>query len=175
METKKLELGRVKFDGCLIISDPCYEPGSFCQIEENCLPGWYSCSVEVADIPVWGKRITKITAIYEGYKFCTDRLDYELCKSGRVAVDSGQMGIFDAKYYLNNQDNDYDNPESWYRKVCDITLADDQAGLVDTRGCVSSSGYGDGGYYAYHWLDRDTAVGFEVIFIEDDDDDSEDE
>ena len=175
METKKLELGRVKFDGCVIISDPCYEPGNFYQIEAKCLPGWYSCSVEAADLPVWGKRITKITAIHEGYKFCTDRLDYDLCKSGRVAVDSGQMGIFDAKYYLDHQDADYDNLDSWYRKVCNITLEGDEAGIVDASGCVSSSGYGDGCYYAYHWLDRDTAVGFEVVFIEDDDDDPEDE
>ena len=159
----------------MIISDPCYEPGNFYQIEAKCLPGWYSCSVEAADLPVWGKRITKITAIHEGYKFCTDRLDYDLCKSGRVAVDSGQMGIFDAKYYLDHQDADYDNLDSWYRKVCNITLEGDEAGIVDASGCVSSSGYGDGCYYAYHWLDRDTAVGFEVVFIEDDDDDPEDE
>lgn len=158
------EIGKIRIDGNITISDPCYEPGIWCAFQERALPGWYKCFVEVQDIPVWGERIASMTAVREDF---VD--DYKLLPFydvDRVGVDSGQMGIYDSDYFAENQvDNDYDNPESWYRQVCDVTLSDTQAGIMDQQGFVSASGYGDGSYNVIAFESNGDIVAIKVEFI----------
>ena len=135
METTRKEIGRILLDGPVIISDPCYEPDIWCAFNMHVKPGRYVCSVEKT---VDG-HIASIEAVKEDY---AGSLEWVI--RGYSAVDSGQMGIWDRLYYLSYQDNDWDG--GWYRRVCEITLADAQTGTIDGRGCVSSSGYGDGCY-----------------------------
>lgn len=94
-----------------------------------------------------------------------------------VGVDSGQAGFFDVFKYASAVSDKEDNSapraerggkfEAFYDAVCNLTLDDKSFGVVEF-GCVSSSGYGDGGYNCYF---RRNSLG-EVIealiaFIED--------
>lgn len=172
--TRNKELGIIRIDGSMTISDPCYEPGIWCALQMEVVPGWYRCYAEYADISDWGRRITSLTAVREDYADNIDALDWDI--AGDAGVDSGQMGIYDTEYFKDNQpDDDYDNPDSWYRQVCDLTcdLTYNEeekhldASIIDERGCVSASGYGDGCYEVISYINKDgDIVGAKVVFIE---------
>lgn len=163
------ELGKIRIDGSMTISDPCYEPGTWCSLQMEVVPGWYRCFAEYADIPVWGRRITSLTAVREDYADNIDALDWDT--AGDAGVDSGEMGIYDTEYYKENQpDDDYDNPDSWYRRVCSLTYNEEEnhldASTIDGSGCVSASGYGDGCYEVISYInDEGFTVGARVEFI----------
>lgn len=92
----------------------------------------------------------------------TDQFNHELPLSDSfeltgidVGVDSGQAGFFDLeKYALAVSDKGERRAdrgqtfEEFYDSVCDLTLDRKSFGVVPF-GCVSSSGYGDGGYECY--------------------------
>ena len=64
---------------------------------------------------------------------------------------------------------DFNDKNTFYGKVCDLTLSDMQAGTI-IGGVVSSSGFGDGGYKAS--LGKNAAgetVAIEITFIEEGD------
>lgn len=62
----------------------------------------------------------------------------------------------------------------WYEICCDKTLSNQQAGIVP-GGCVSSSGYGNGGYPAYYANDKDGLVNaIKIVFISDEEEEDED-
>ena len=68
---------------------------------------------------------------------------------GAVAVDSGQCGFYEEDYYNANQGGEYGDLDTFYGKACNITLSDEQAGIIDGKGFVSSSGWGDGMYQVF--------------------------
>ena len=45
--------------------------------------------------------------------------------------------------------DDYNNLESWYRRVCERTASEPYWGVFEGMGVVSESGYGDGCYDIY--------------------------
>ena len=148
----------------VIVSDPCYEVGTWCQKElSNVLPGAWGVEVKRTK-----SRITELIVRHEDYPEC----EISEFESGHIAVDSGQCGFFDTDYYKEHQpDDDYNNPASWYRRICDITL-DSKGwyngwGTIDDKGVVSESGYGDGLYDLYISKNTDgEIVGMRVVFIE---------
>jgi hypothetical protein len=104
-----------------------------------------------------------------------------------AGVDSGQFGFFDKEFYRNDEKakelkkhnfgDDYDTEEGdeWYRACADITLADEQWGVLP-NGVVSSSGFGDGSYRVFGQKDSNGEyVAFQVVFIEAEEDEDEDE
>lgn len=104
-------------------------------------------------------RVAYIHIVAQGYerKFDAETpLGDEWQLSGiDVGVDSGQAGFFDvAKYALSVSDksasraNRGETFEAFYDSVCNMTLEDKSFGTLHF-GCVSSSGYGDGGYDCY--------------------------
>lgn len=97
-----------------------------------------------------------------------------------VGVDSGQLGFYDTEAFRCDADVlDYDWNETdeskrinvdcdWYTMNCDVTLGRN-AGVI-RGGCVSRSGFGDGGYPLH--VVRDSfgdAIAARVQFIEDED------
>lgn len=143
---RTIKLGQFEItSGKVVVSDPCYKLGTWCMgTLENVKKGKWTAKILKTNEGDWGNRVAALIATHKdkdfGYDFCKwEKQTFE------VGVDSGQAGIFDSTGFKSDDDN-YDDPNSWYRRVCEITLADCGAGIIDNSGVASSSGYGDGGY-----------------------------
>jgi len=70
-----------------------------------------------------------------------------------VGVDSGQAGFFDLEAFekvaTHKDHKNSSQHEAFYEACGDKTLGSEMWGAVNSMGCVSSSGYGDGGYSLY--------------------------
>lgn len=167
MSDKISNIGTITLNNKVIVSDPCYSIDDWCnKIINNMQPGEYECFGVLID-----ERIGELHLIHKEvldiYKELED-IPYNpepLCCS--IGVDSGQCGIFDYEYYDKHQpDDDYDDSESWYTRICDITLDPPCCGTVDNVGVVSESGWGDGRYNLYSYLDTKSIKALKVVFIE---------
>jgi hypothetical protein len=165
--------------GALYISDPCYDQGTWCQAHvDNVKNGTWIADCEKSDEGSWGNRCAILFAHEEGhtaypYSGRWHRVDAE------IGVDSGQAGIFDAGHFRDDSVVEpVENPltgEGWYDMSCAVTLGEQSWGAIPF-GCVSSSGYGDGGYDAFVIRDKDgQIVAVKIEFITEDDDEDEDE
>lgn len=170
--------------GKLIVSDPCYGEGTWCQKEvENVKNGIWVCEVERMEDDVFGDRICKLVARYKDYTDSLFVLNEEYIDT--LCVDSGQMGVFDKQFYRNDAQfeegitpkNDFGDEDSnsrlFYGFCCDATLSNESYGVLP-YGCVSSSGFGDGCYDGTVYRnDDDEAIAVEIVFIDEDDCDDE--
>ena len=168
------DLGTIHLGEKVFVTDPCYGTSTWCQAElHNVSPGAYKCFIILSDEGTWGYRVAELHVVKEKLLSIHDSLLEVPCSTepypATIGVDSGQCGIFEANYYEHNQpDDDYDNPNSWYRRVCNITCSSAQAGIVDNLGVVTSSGFGDGRYSLYTAKENDKIVAMKVVFIEKD-------
>lgn len=165
----------------LMLSDPCYERGTWCQgVVEDVKPGKYVAKVAIeTETHGWGPRVAELEAVHQDFTGAPvySRLPFE------VGVDSGQAGIFDDLIYPEgNRDQGGEfNKDGFYDICCNITLEGGSsccgAGVLLDGGVVSSSGYGDGGYAAYAAKDGNgKVVAVKIVFIgEDEDEQDEDE
>jgi hypothetical protein len=144
----------------LMISDPCYTRGTWCQgIIENVIPGKWKTKAKIEPERT-GRRVHEISALLIGEKKPTA---WEKCKF-EVGVDSGQAGIFDESIYPGGETGEYEEP-GFYNDCCQVT-AEAWCGVVP-GGFVSRSGYGDGGYEAFISKNGDgKVVAVRVVFIE---------
>lgn len=114
--------GIIKLGEKVMVSDPCYGLGTWCQgVIENVLPGNYECVVEYSDEGDWGVRVAAIEVIHQDTRF----IRYE-AQDFEVGVDSGQAGIFDYEYYVKYHTDSKEAEhvdDGWYDKVCDLTLS----------------------------------------------------
>lgn len=163
--------------GEFIVSDPCYKVGTWCQGKlNNVATGTWKASIVNSDEGDWGIRCAELIAVHESTKD-TYALDWELCEF-TVGVDSGQAGIFDKKYYNNDDIFDADEKprndfgdNKFYGFCCDTTDSEEGAGVLK-YGTVSSSRYGDGGYDCFIAKnEKNEIVAVKIIFIGDEDDD----
>lgn len=168
-----ISLGSIELKDQVVVSDPCYDLGTWCQGIVGIKPGKYDAYAIITDEGSWGQRVAELVVLLSNAKIngFNEELDFE------VGVDSGQAGIFNLDYYKEKQpDNEWEKDDSWYRRVCDITCSDEDCGTIDNEGVVSSSGYGDGGYVCYAAYNEDNEiVGLRIDFIPDYDDDEEDD
>lgn len=169
-------VGNIELKKHVYITDPCYDTITWCQkLLTNVSPGTYRCFVVVSDEGNWGHRVAELHAIlnkvFDKYEELSEiPYDSEPLNCS-IGVDSGQCGIFDADYYEEQHpDDDYDNKNSWYRRVCDLTY---NAGIIDGLGVACASGYGDGSYPLYVAKDKNKVVAMKVVFIDDEEDDSD--
>lgn len=162
----------------LVVTDPCYKLGIWCQaVIDNMEPGRYECFLDTANMKEFGIRNARIMICHEDY----DAMEYypKNLENDCIAVDSGQAGFFEYKYYEENRGtSDIKNGEAsdiFYDKCGKITLRhEDQAGTFDDKCYVSSSGFGDGCYCLYSA--RNSAgkiVSLELEFISEDGEDEE--
>ena len=175
---EKYEKGFIEIGEEVMISDPCYEPGTWCQgIVKNMLPGSYRVGGEIVDCDTWGRRVSKIWILHEEYSEAPPNFNEE---DFEVGVDSGQAGIYDSAYF-HQQWKDKNTSEGWYSRVCDETFNKSvgfEFGTLDDKCVVSSSGFGDGSYTCYTSRNNDGKnVYVEIDFgvVEDDGDYEEDD
>lgn len=102
-----------------------------------------------------------------------------------VGVDSGQAGFFDLALYTealsdkSQHQNGYGQKDSkfetFYDRVCDLTLDDNyQFGAIEF-GAASMSGYGDGSYTAFDRRNADgEVIAAFIVFIGEGDDEEDD-
>jgi hypothetical protein len=148
----------------LIVTDPCYDRGTWCQgIVENVSPGRWDARIVMSK----QGRVASLEVA------CEHRLTTELVWTElpfEVGVDSGQAGIFDESLYPRGATGECGDGTTFYSRACAATLDDNdrtkRAGIV-AEGAVSSSGYGDGSYTAFAAMNPDgRVVGVRVVFID---------
>jgi len=167
--------------GAVVLSDPCYEQGTWCQgIVKNVKNGeWFGEAIHL-DAGEWGNRVAALLSYHKDYPTTADdvRADGEKLRF-TGGVDSGQFGHFDYAGYRNDESiagverlcKDSEHiicaDEPWYSICCDRTLAGDSWGVIPL-GVVSSSGYGDGSYDTYGIQNGEGEyVAFATFFITD--------
>ena len=141
--TEKIEIGTFQIvSGVIMLSDPCYPLGTWCQGElSNTQCGAWRASVVRFDDGESGNRVAALGAFHEGLtEFDSLKMWY-----------SGQAGIFDRRFYRSSQVIAESvinglTGDDWYDLCCQLTMKHEiEAGMLP-YGVVSSSGYGDGGY-----------------------------
>ena len=174
------------------ISDPCYDKDTWCAgTVKGCEVGEWKSNVISFDEGEWGNRngylvacVSRLDSIPDPHDSRWSHLEID------VGVDSGQAGIFDEKFYKDDDsikgverlDEDGEvicEDEPWYSICCDRTLQKKGAGVIP-YGVVSSSGYGDGGYDAYAIKDSmgeviALMIDFGIDASKEDEDEDEDE
>lgn len=153
------EFATVNLTDIVYITDPCYEAGTWCQgVVTNVMPGEYRCIRRLAKDEIFNTafRVAQIRVIKIGYEAAS--LKYKRLPI-TVGVDSGQAGIFNEKYYEDNQPK-----EEWYDRICELTN-DEHFGVIDNEGVVSRTGYGDGSYRAYAAFYDGKIVGIKIYYI----------
>lgn len=165
IKTKDMKTFEVK-SGKIVISDPCYTRDTWCQkVLDNVKNGiWNVETTESYDGRIASIHTRLNHSSIKSYEYVND-----------LGVDSGQLGIFDDSIYPKGDKDsgefEYDDKNCFYGKCCDKTLGDEQFGIVDNLGVVSSSGWGDGSYNAVLGLDENgQVVDIFVEFINDDED-----
>lgn len=194
---KELYLGKFHVtSGALIIGDPCYSPetlnlGYCCDVLDGT---WIAKALEADDSETnCGDRNTALFAFNLNYfkaYFDLDDIDVKRFAEGAyktefildytldyVLVDSGQVGIYDHKHYLTIKESDKEKEEEWFWQNGDITLTGNMAGIhPDKKGCVSSSGFGDGTYDYYCYYNRQgETIAILAVFIEEEETINEEE
>jgi hypothetical protein len=171
-------------DGKVMVSDPCYKRGTWCQgVLENVRNGQWNAVVNMKDEGQWGIRCENLIAYATPGLLKTEEGSWEKTDID-VGVDSGQAGIFSEAQYRDDQiakefegDKpnfmseeriaDSDPGERWYGMCCSASITDNRgsAGIVPF-GVVSSSGYGDGSYDCYIQKDdKGEIMGIKIDFM----------
>lgn len=170
-----INVGQFKiFSGEVMVSDPCYEVGVWCQtIINNVKNGnWFGC-VRKSDEGSWGIRNASLIIHHENSPL-SDINNWKK-EDAQIGVDSGQAGIYDIESFRNDRMiNKVKNKiglaiekdgDKFYALNCDLTNEEIHAGTLE-NGVVSSSGFGDGGYELYTSKDKDgEIVAMEIVFI----------
>ena len=140
--------------GVLRVSDPCYERDTWCAgTIEPAIEGYWTAQAVIFNEGSWGNRVGYLIVQHKDYNFDLTDSGWSL-ENIDVGVDSGQAGVFDDRYYRDDDvvkhitrkhSESICEDDPWYSICCDRTLCDEQAGVIP-HGAVSSSGYGDGSY-----------------------------
>lgn len=161
----------VNQSGKFVVSDPCYDEGTWCMGRlEDIKTGTWKSHVVKSDEGIWGVRCAELIATHISVKNI-DRLDWELCDF-IVGVDSGQAGIFDLEYYNHDYGDTkfYNFSSLLHLFCCELTLSDESAGNLK-YGTVSASGLGDGSYDCFAARNSDgKIIAVKIVFIKEDED-----
>lgn len=119
--------------GELVISDPCHDKDS-----DTC--------TYAAKNGIWEAREREkgrfLIANHVDFPFDEKDLLYSNV-IGDIAVDSGQLGLFDSLLYPEGETGEYDDETTFYGKCCQIS---DFAGSIDGLGLNVKTLFGDGLY-----------------------------
>jgi len=169
----KETLGKFEIETPIVrVSDPCYDKETWCAgTIDNCKVGEWESKVIKSNEGSWGERVAYLIAWHQDT--VEPNVDNDWKKSDiDVGVDSGQAGIFDDKYFKDDDIVDvvkrvhYESictDEPWYSICCDRTLCKKGAGVIPF-GCVSCAGYGDGSYNASYIEDGHNVVAIMIDF-----------
>lgn len=113
--------GTITLGSKVIVSDPCYNLGTWCQgVLENVLPGEYNCSYN------FDENEGRVSYMYVSHNSLDEKtvrniVAYTEAEDFEVGVDSGMAGIYDYDYYAAHHKDDLD--KEWYAKVYEATKA----------------------------------------------------
>ena len=164
----------IKFSNKVLVSDPCYEYTGeherYIAVLKNVKAGNWQFYTKYDD-----NRISHLIVMYEDIKpeYVTW---YQMGKE--IGVDSGQCGIYDLKSVKDViGKGKYDDLNTWYGKACSLTYNEEEheflGNEIDGIGAVSSAGWGDGTYNLSVAYENDEIVGIKIIYLYNDDLDSE--
>jgi hypothetical protein len=161
--------------GKVMVSDPCYDRGTWCQaVIDNVKNGrWNGYVVRKPDPynPFPTEQIDICSRIFAVHVGCDNHEDTQSVEctepiNKEIGVDSGQAGIFDLNHFHGGADQYGD--KGWYDLCCEATAHDVFGADVIFGGMVSSSGYGDGGYECYVARnDQGEVISIELVFVGD--------
>ena len=135
MNRKWETTGSIEIGNSVVVSDPCYPPGTWCMATfGSMLPGRYLCKTQVSDEKEWGMRVSAIMLVHEGFSKKSPS-KVELLRN--IGVDSGQRGFYDEKYFTEKSDRKSGTWDRWYKKVSDMTLRE-RSGIIDFIGDACS-------------------------------------
>lgn len=179
--------GKLEITDKVLLTDPCYDLGTWCTGEADLPKGTYNCYSRTFE-----GRVSSIFILKEDFDNLEQLYIVDLDSPiENLGVDSGQLGIFNKNKYKKavsdevfnkSLDNvfpyeDWKRPlrenmpdeDKFYECCCNHTLANDKCGVIENVGFVSSSGWGDGSYVAFYLTDfNENRVGLQVIFIDED-------
>ena len=147
-------IGTITLGETVCVTDPCYERETWCATElRNVRPGLWDVFTCVDEIDCWGKR-TYVIELFHRDVQQMDLEKLEWIERASLGVDSGQMSIFDDKYYRTKDGSaeifeaDEACKNTFYESCCSLSL--NYAGIYRTGGkavgVVCASGCGDGSY-----------------------------
>ena len=157
---KNIKLGSFHVvENKIVVADPSYEYGDFgTLILHDVLAGKYYANIKTAD-----NLVTSLNIFHSDYK----NIELKFSFYGEIAVDSGQAGFFDEKYFVESQGGTFSDVNSFYGLACAITMSPKQSGIMKKKGVVSSSGFGDGFYKVLVIRNSDRKiVSAKILFIE---------
>lgn len=115
---EKENVGTISLNDKVRISDPCYGPDTWCAgTLDNVLKGKYNCYSQSVNAGNWGVRIASIEVKHEDY----NDVEPTEVQNIDVGVDSGQAGIYDLDYFVQNRE-DENGADDWYASVCNKTF-----------------------------------------------------
>jgi hypothetical protein len=155
MKIQLVKLGTFEVtSGKLIVSDPCYteftEERWLARKLGHILPAVNGTWRAYASICLEGDAHGRVAALLATHH-STDTGSFTECRTLQeeveVDVDSGQLSIVCAalRPLTEEENGDMDDEASYYGCCCKWTMSVPGAGIIP-GGCVSSSGFGDGGY-----------------------------
>ena len=168
----------------LRVSDPCYKKDSwYAGTVEPIRNGWWTAKVVIFNEGSWGDRVGRLIVQHKDCNFDGYEMGWSL-ENIDVGVDSGQAGVFDDRYYKDDDvvqhitrkhSKSICEDDPWYSICFDRTLCEEQAGVIP-YGAVSSSGYGDGSYRCSTQRDEDdNVIGVMIDFGLSEEEEEEDE
>lgn len=143
----------------VIICDPIYHPDTLCLHKvDNMLPGSYTCTcallefdddARVAYLLIHHQKYPSI----RGFKLISDI----------IGVDSAHAGFFDFDFYAAQFLSD----EAYDKWLDESSVHHDAvAKIIQDKGVVSRTGYGDGLYSLYSRTVNGFTVALKLVFIE---------
>lgn len=156
-------LGKIKLNDTVMVSDPCYKVGVWCQGEiNNVLEGEYNVFISEDD-----GRIKELIVSNDKYPEIED-WEINMEQSFEVGVDSGNAGIFDYKYYYDTHEED-DILDEWYDDMLTGLFDNEDSKnwlFFRNHGVITSSGYGDGVYHCYTAEHDNKVMAIKIVFID---------
>ena len=145
------------------VSDPCYDYACSGAVTlTNALSGRYLATLVKHNLDIWDTRVCSLAIQHEDYKDIVP----DIFSGYKIAVDSGQAGFFDDDYYQQNQGGDFGDITTLFGLACSLTLSKNHGGILQDKGVVSETGFGDGYYSLFIGKNDDSKiVAASIIFI----------
>ena len=139
-----------------LVTDPGYAEKIWCnESVGGVLPGRYRVSVKLNR----RDRVKELQVTHEDYLQPNSHSRHEHIAT--CGVDSGTLGVFDEKYFMENA-----SLPDWYDDHVLSWCCKSKHHISDGKGVISESGYGDGGYPLYTAVNgNNKVVSFKIIFI----------
>jgi len=133
----------------VLLTDPCYEKGTWCTGELEARTGTWNAQVLLRDDKGGGHRNAMLSMAHVSVSLeslepsSMEKTDID------VGVDSGQAGLFEKIRFPDDKAQLDSNEGTWYSSVCEITGNETGTGAGIAPGgfgVVSQTFWGDGGY-----------------------------